>query len=122
MCSKKRRSGVSSSVIVSTAAIITLLVLSAAALRFSLNGLGAFMAVLAFWGLFPVFGANALKMSVSELNQTVAQLNSGERVVFRYTIENKKPLPLMWLEFCTKIPVYGWLSPKRALSEGDRGS
>lgn len=119
MNGKKSVSSASSSVVVSVAAIIILFALSAVALKFSLRGLGVFLAAVGILGLVSRFWSLAAVKNLSvkvDSDRNAAEI--GEKVVFSYSVENKKPLPVMWLEFCATATKCGCLEPDEGFTLG----
>lgn len=91
--------------------------------------IGSFVAsMLAFWGNVPAVAALLLTVSAVglvsrlwgeiSLHRVQAQVSAdrqtvsvGQTMSLRYTIENNKALPLIWLELCQDIPVRDCLTP-----------
>ncbi|MBQ9980724.1 MAG: DUF58 domain-containing protein [Oscillospiraceae bacterium] len=115
----KRRASAGSSFIASWVAIAIILILSAVSLRYSLTALGAVLSFLGVLGLVAkLWGMGAVKGLEAEFNADRNIVEIGQSVNFNYTVENRKPLPVMWLEFCVRAEKDPCLTPAFGFDKG----
>ena len=70
-----------------------------------LTALAAIGLVSRLWGSYAL---KNVEVTVSVRQETISV---GQNVPVRYTISNKKAIPLVWLELCQDVPVRGCLVP-----------
>lgn len=110
---KDKRLGFDSALLVSPYVIAGAFVLSLLAWWSGLDAVAALLLAIAAVGLVSrLWGESALR----RLEVTVAcesgHLSVGQTVALRYTVENKKALPLVWLELCQSLPARGCMVPE----------
>ncbi len=109
---KRRQVGFQSALLVSTGAVAVCFVGSVLAWWIGLAGVGVMLMAVAIvglvsrlWGLFALRGVS---VSVQAERETISV---GQTTVLHYEIENKKFLPLIWLELCQDVPPRRCLTP-----------
>ncbi|MCD7845011.1 MAG: DUF58 domain-containing protein [Oscillospiraceae bacterium] len=109
---KDRRIGFQSALLVSWGVIIVGFAGSILAWWMELTGVGVLLMAVAvvglisrLWGLYALRG---VEVSVRADRET---LSAGQTVTIHYEIENKKALPLIWMELCQDVPVRRCLEP-----------
>ncbi len=106
------RSGFSSALLVSGYVIIGAFVLSLLAWWSGLDAVAALLLTIAAVGLVSrLWGERTLRRLELTVEGSGTALCVGETLTLRYTIENKKALPLVWLELCQDIPARDCLDP-----------
>ncbi|MCD7768867.1 MAG: DUF58 domain-containing protein [Oscillospiraceae bacterium] len=109
---KDRHVGFQSALLVSWGVIIVGFVGAILAWWMELSGLGVLLMAVAvvglvsrLWGLYALQG---VEVTVRADRET---LSAGQSVTLHYEVENKKALPLIWLELCQDVPVRRCLEP-----------
>lgn len=109
---KDRHIGFQSALLVSWGVIIIGFAGSVLAWWAGLSGVGVLLMAVAvvglvsrLWGLYALRG---VEVSVRADRET---LSAGQSVTLHYEIENKKALPLIWMELCQDVPVRRCLEP-----------
>ncbi|MCD8321291.1 MAG: DUF58 domain-containing protein [Oscillospiraceae bacterium] len=109
---KDRHIGFQSALLVSWGVIIVGFAGSVLAWWMGLSGVGVLLMAVAvvglisrLWGLYALRG---VEVSVRADRET---LSAGQSVTLHYEIENKKALPLIWMELCQDVPVRRCLEP-----------
>lgn len=74
-------------------------------LGFLLLAVGVIGLVSRLWGFYAL---RHVEVTVAPRRETIS---AGQSVSVRYTIQNRKALPLVWLELCHDVPVRGCLVP-----------
>ena len=104
--------GFQSALLVSTGAIIGSSGCSILAWWAGLTEVAAVLTAVAAIGLVSrLWGAYALKHVEVTVSAGQEAISAGQSVTVRYSIENKKVIPLVWLELCQDVPLRGCLVP-----------
>lgn len=115
-----RRVGFDSALLVSGYVIGGAFVLSLLAWWGGLDAVAALLLTVAAVGLVSrLWGESALRRLDVTAECSGAALSVGQTVVLRYTIENKKALPLVWLELCQSLPARGCMKPESGFIRRD---
>lgn len=109
----KRRLGFDSALLVSRYVIAGAFVLSLLSWWGGLDAVAALLLTAAVVGLVSrLWGDGALRRVDVSVSCGDGPLSVGRSVTLRYTLENKKLLPLVWLELCQDIPARGCMEPE----------
>lgn len=110
---KDKRLGFDSALLVSPYVIAGAFALSLLAWWAGLDAVAALLLTIAAVGLVSrLWGESALRRLEVDVQCESETLSVGESVALRYTIENKKVLPLVWLELCQSLPARGCMKPE----------
>ncbi len=109
---KRKRVGYQSALLVSVGAIVGSFGCSILAWWAGLGELGLLLLAVAAIGLVSrLWGFYALKHVEVTVTAGRETISAGQSVPVRYTICNRKAVPLVWLELCQDVPVRGCLVP-----------
>lgn len=110
---KDKRLGFDTALLVSPYVIAGAFVLSLLAWWGGLDAVAALLLAVAAVGLVSrLWGEGALRRLEVSVTCESGHLSVGQTATLRYTIENKKALPLVWLELCQSLPARGCMSPE----------
>jgi uncharacterized protein (DUF58 family) len=108
----KRQIGFQSALLVSTWVILGAFVGAILAWWVGASGAGVLLMAVSVTGLVSrLWGLYALKNMTVTVQPERETLSAGQSVTIRYTLNNKKALPLVWLELCQDVPVRQCLTP-----------
>ena len=107
-----RKIGVQSALLVSYGVIALSLGTSILAWWFGLSRIAALLTAVAVTGIVSrLWGLHALRGLTVTVTPSAETLSVGQRVTAHYTLQNDKPLPLVWVEALHDIPVRDCLVP-----------
>jgi uncharacterized protein (DUF58 family) len=108
----KGQIGFQSALLVSTGVIVAAFVAAILAWWVGAAGVGVLLMAVAVTGLLSrLWGLYALKNMTVTVQPERETLSAGQSVTIHYTLNNKKVLPLVWLELCQDVPVRRCLEP-----------
>jgi uncharacterized protein (DUF58 family) len=108
----KGQIGFQSALLVSTGVIVAAFVAAILAWWVGAAGVGVLLMAVAVTGLLSrLWGLYALKNMTVTVQPERETLSAGQSVTIHYTLNNKKALPLVWLELCQDVPVRRCLEP-----------
>lgn len=108
----KKRVGFQSSLLVTAGVVVCAFGGAVFSWRMELTGLAILLITVGATGLLSrLWGFYALKNVEAEVRADRSTLSAGQTVKFRYTVRNRKSIPLVWLELCQDVPERGCLIP-----------
>jgi uncharacterized protein (DUF58 family) len=108
----KRQIGFQSALLVSTWVILGAFIGALLAWWVGASGVGVLLMAVAVTGFVSrLWGLYALKGITVTVQPERETLSAGQNVSVHYTLNNKKALPLVWLELCQDVPVRQCLAP-----------
>jgi uncharacterized protein (DUF58 family) len=108
----KGQIGFQSALLVSTWVILGAFIGAILAWWVGASGVGVLLMAVAVTGLVSrLWGLYALKGIAVTVEPEHETLSAGQSVSIHYTLNNKKALPLVWLELCQDVPVRQCMAP-----------